>query len=364
MAGLVHQFLETSAGVYPDKTALLDGELEATYSEIDSLANRLARLLTLHGLQKGDRVLMIMENSLKSVVGYYGVLKAGGVCVEVPERTTGAEASYYIQNSGAKICILSSSSAKRLSDIDVPCVIGPDVDLINRSITRLTWSDVKAMPDRAPENRVTECDLAAIVYTSGSTGRPKGVMLTHKNLCTNTASIVSYLNLTEADRVMAVLPFYYVYGKTLLNTHFMVGGSVVVNNRFAFPNSVVKDMSDKEVTGFAGVPSTFAILLNRIGVSENTHSEPEVYHPGGRSHGARTDQASLDCIGSTSSISCTAPPRLQPGSPTCRRRGFSVTSSVPSGSRSRRSRSPSATRAEGFWARMRWGTSAQRAIIL
>lgn len=53
MAGLVHQFLETSAGVYPDKTALLDGELEATYSEIDSLANRLARLLTLHGLQKG-----------------------------------------------------------------------------------------------------------------------------------------------------------------------------------------------------------------------------------------------------------------------------------------------------------------------
>ena len=300
MAGLVHQFLETSAGVYPDKTALLDGELEATYSEIDSLANRLARLLTLHGLQKGDRVLMIMENSLKSVVGYYGVLKAGGVCVEVPERTTGAEASYYIQNSGAKICILSSSSAKRLSDIDVPCVIGPDVDLLNRSVTRLTWSDVKAMPDRAPENRVTECDLAAIVYTSGSTGRPKGVMLTHKNICTNTASIVSYLNLTEADRVMAVLPFYYVYGKTLLNTHFMVGGSVVVNNRFAFPNSVVKDMSDKEVTGFAGVPSTFAILLNRsVFPKTRIPSLRYITQAGGAMAPALTKRL-LDCIGSTS----------------------------------------------------------------
>jgi acyl-CoA synthetase (AMP-forming)/AMP-acid ligase II len=62
---------------------------------------------------------------------------------------------------------------------------------------------------------------------------------------------------------MAVLPFNYVYGKTLLNTHFMVGGSLVINNRFAFPNSVIQDMIKKEVTGFAGVPSTFAILLNR-----------------------------------------------------------------------------------------------------
>ena len=62
---------------------------------------------------------------------------------------------------------------------------------------------------------------------------------------------------------MAALPFYYVYGKTLLNTHFMAGGSVVINNRFAFPNAVVKEMVEKEVTGFAGVPSTFAILMNR-----------------------------------------------------------------------------------------------------
>lgn len=300
MPGLVHQFLETSARRYPHKTALLDGGQAATYSEIESLANRLARLLKEHGLQKGDRVLLIMESSIQSVVSYYGVMKAGGVCVEVPDRTTSAEAAYFVDNSGAKICILSQSSGRRLSQIDVPCVIGPDVDLINGHVTHLTWSDVKAMPDGAPENDVTECDLAAIVYTSGSTGRPKGVMLTHKNLCTNTASIVSYLNLTEADRIMAVLPFYYVYGKTLLNTHFMVGGSVVINNRFAFPNSVVKDMVEKEVTGFAGVPSTFAILLNRsVFPKTPVHSLRYITQAGGAMAPALTRRL-LECTGKAS----------------------------------------------------------------
>jgi long-chain acyl-CoA synthetase len=259
----VHHFLELSARKYPDKIALLHGELRATYQEINSLANRLSSLLRQHGLKKGDRVLMIMENSLESVAGYYGILKAGGVCVEVPDKTTLAEADYYIENSGARMCILSKGSAKRLTDISIPFVLGPDMALTRQDVISCTWDDVQRQSDETSDPPFDEDDLAAIVYTSGSTGRPKGVMLTHKNLCTNTDSIVSYLGLTDSDRIMAVLPFYYVYGKTLLNTHFMVGGSVVINNRFAFPNSVVKDMVEKEVTGFAGVPSTFSILLNR-----------------------------------------------------------------------------------------------------
>jgi len=263
VADFVHNFLESSADKYPEKTALLHGEITATYREINSLANRLSSLLTNNGLKKGDRVLMAAENSLESVASYYGILKAGGVCVEVPDKSTLAEIGYYIENSGADVCILSKGSAKRLTDIAIPCVIGPDMPPTCQGVTAFTWEDVRSQPEYTDDPDLSEDDLAAIVYTSGSTGRPKGVMLSHKNLCTNTASIVSYLELNESDRIMAVLPFYYVYGKTLLNTHFMVGGSIVINNRFAFPNAVVKDMADKEVTGFAGVPSTFAILLNR-----------------------------------------------------------------------------------------------------
>jgi long-chain acyl-CoA synthetase len=260
---LVHGFLEESAGAYPDKVAVLEGSRSATFSDINSLAGRLAAVLMSKGLKKGDRVLMALENSIEGVAGYYGVLKAGGVCVEVPDRSVPAEVSYFIENSGARICILSNASARRLGPVDARCIIGPDIPHEQAGPHCVTWDEVRRATGDALRESVLEDDLAAIVYTSGSTGRPKGVMLSHRNLCANTGAIVSYLGLTAADRVMAVLPFHYVYGKTLLNTHFMAGGSVVINNRFAFPNTVISDMIAHEVTGFAGVPSTFAILLNR-----------------------------------------------------------------------------------------------------
>jgi acyl-CoA synthetase (AMP-forming)/AMP-acid ligase II len=106
-------------------------------------------------------------------------------------------------------------------------------------------------------------DLAAIIYTSGTTGAPRGVMLSHGNIRANTESIVEYLSLTSRDRVMVVLPFYYVYGLSLLHTHIAVGGSLVIENRSAFPNVVLKGMQEHEVTGLAGVPSTFAMFLHR-----------------------------------------------------------------------------------------------------
>jgi acyl-CoA synthetase (AMP-forming)/AMP-acid ligase II len=79
----------------------------------------------------------------------------------------------------------------------------------------------------------------------------------------NTRSIVEYLELTSSDRVLAVLPFFYVYGKSLLNTHIAVGGSVIIENRFLFPQLAVDALERDGATGFAGVPSTFAILLEK-----------------------------------------------------------------------------------------------------
>jgi acyl-CoA synthetase (AMP-forming)/AMP-acid ligase II len=92
-------------------------------------------------------------------------------------------------------------------------------------------------------------------------------MLSHLNLRANTESIVEYLRLSSADRVMAVLPFHYVYGLSLLNTHVFAGASLVIENRFAFPATVLKGMQQHAVTGFAGVPSTFAFLLHRSPVA-------------------------------------------------------------------------------------------------
>jgi acyl-CoA synthetase (AMP-forming)/AMP-acid ligase II len=107
-------------------------------------------------------------------------------------------------------------------------------------------------------------DLAALMFTSGSTGSPKGVMVTHRNIETNTRDIISYMKLSCEDRTMVVLPFYYCFGLSLIHTQLMAGGTLVLDNEFKlFPESMLNDLRQRECTGFAGVPSTYQILLRR-----------------------------------------------------------------------------------------------------
>jgi long-chain acyl-CoA synthetase len=111
-------------------------------------------------------------------------------------------------------------------------------------------------------------DLAAIIYTSGSTGNPKGVTLSHANLAANVASILAYLKLTPADRTVSVLPFHYSYGNSVLHTHLAAGACLVIENNLLYPHRVVERMVSSGATGFAGVPSTYALLLNRVALDK------------------------------------------------------------------------------------------------
>ena len=120
----------------------------------------------------------------------------------------------------------------------------------------------RAEPDAAVEVDLRRA-LAAIMFTSGSTGEPKGVMVTHQNILSNTADILAYTGISATDRVMTILPFYYCYGTSLLHTHLTAGGSLVLNNRFMFPEKVLDEMEQTACTGLAGVPATFQILLRK-----------------------------------------------------------------------------------------------------
>ena len=102
---------------------------------------------------------------------------------------------------------------------------------------------------------------AALMFTSGTTERPRAVRVTHRNIQANTDSIISYLSLTPNDRMMTVLPFYYCFGLSLLHTHLRVGGSLALNNAFAYPETALDMLEATECTGFAGVPSTYQTLL-------------------------------------------------------------------------------------------------------
>ncbi len=273
---LVHELLEDSAGRFPDKEAVFHLGTWRTYREIEEQANALAHLLSGLGTQRGDRVALCIENSPEYVVTYYAILKTGAITVAVNTENTAADIGFIVRDCGARFFV---TNERQFAKVGPALAEGGPVERV------LLWSagrggaDAKAgappapvvplpgslegLSRREPSRRVTEQDIASIVYTSGSTGQPRGAVLSHLNIVSNVGSIVAYLGLTPADRIMVVLPFHYIYGKSLLNTHFAVGGSVVIDNRFVYPAAVLQTMREQSVTGFAGVPSTFTILLNR-----------------------------------------------------------------------------------------------------
>ncbi len=225
---------------------------------------------------------LFIENSAEYVVSYYAILKAGGTTVALNTENTADDVAYIVRDGGVRFLIAGHRLAARTlmsgpvgrapSPPDVPGPLesvflwnGPEGEapsLLGRPAVRLPEA-LDGRPDVNPEARLIDLDVASIVYTSGSTGKPRGVVLTHLNIVANTRSIVDYLGLTPEDRILVVLPFHYIYGKSLLNTHFFAGGSVVIDNRFLYPNVVLQTMREQEVTGFAGVPSTYTILLGR-----------------------------------------------------------------------------------------------------
>jgi acyl-CoA synthetase (AMP-forming)/AMP-acid ligase II len=122
---------------------------------------------------------------------------------------------------------------------------------------------------QAPVSQVPAAtELACIIYTSGTTGRPKGVMLSHGNLAANTEGIISYLGLKPSDRGLCVLPFHFSYGNSVLHTHLLAGAELILEDSFAYPHLTVQRLQDERVTGFAGVPSTFALMLGRCNLRD------------------------------------------------------------------------------------------------
>lgn len=271
---LVHHLLENSFSQYPDAQVIWDQQNWYTYRQLNQVADSVAAYLVHQKILRGDRVAILLENSFFYIASYFGILKAGAVVVGLNTDTNSESLIYLLNNSDSR-CIITGRKYSSIWDsaLEKTATIS---DIILTDVEK-DMSLFKCRPDVTVNSiqyierefitpvfiRSIDIDLAEIIYTSGSTGKAKGVMLSHLNLVSNMRSICSYLHLTKEDRVMVILPFFYIYGKSLLLTHIMKSASIVIDNRFVYPNKVLENMKENEVTGFAGVPSTFLILLNR-----------------------------------------------------------------------------------------------------
>ena len=253
---LLHEYLTSSAKRQPEKVAVIQGKRRVSYKDLLEKAEAFAGVLRNAGLACGERVAILLENSPEYVVACCGVMMVGGVAVPLGQQITGRRLATILNDCRPAVLVAPNLLIESFADI-------PEVRDVKFVIPAERLCEGSGPVGDPFCEGLTGNDLAMLLYTSGTTGEPKGVMLTHRNLAANAESIIEYLGLSDSDKVMVVIPFHYSYGNSLLTTHLMVGGSLVLENRFVFPNLVLDRIREEQVTGFAGVPSTFAILLNR-----------------------------------------------------------------------------------------------------
>jgi len=214
----------------PSAPVLVSGEQRLTYADLrHSVAEQAAAL---QDLPPHSRVALLADPGPFFVSAYLGVMAAGHCVVPLPIG----------QSEEAWQGFLEHVEPARI-------------------LASPRWEEEAA---RLPtsDSGPGQPELAALMFTSGSTGRPRAVMVTHENLLANTRDIVSYLELRPDDRCLAVLPFSYCYGASLLHTHLWVGASLVTESLMLYEKTL--DTMEREgCTGLAGVPSTYQILVRK-----------------------------------------------------------------------------------------------------
>lgn len=223
-------------------------------------------------IERGDRVAILLDNSPLYAAAVYGVWAAGGVVVGLNTALKGRDLANQISHSGSRWLIadganrelpslLQSCHCEVLLAGDAPVGVIAVAHLQSLLTTATLSGRLQDAPALAQPSALT--DAAQIIYTSGTTGHPKGVVLTHGNLAANIGSICEYLPITADDRMFCVLPFFYSYGNSVLHSHLVAGATLILENSMMYPHKVLESMVALSATAFAGVPSTYNLLLAR-----------------------------------------------------------------------------------------------------
>jgi acyl-CoA synthetase (AMP-forming)/AMP-acid ligase II len=229
----ISSFVLAGAGKHADKPALIDGPTgrTITYAQLDAMTGALAGALAARGLAKGDAVCIYMPNLPEYAVVFHGVSRAGGINTTANPLYTARELEHQLHDSGAKMIVTvpmfletAREAAAEAGVEEIVLVGGEGGEDGVTEITELLGSGAEP-----PEVSIdASADLAVLPYSSGTTGLPKGVMLTHGNLVANIVQTNQAMPMEPEDVLIGVLPFFHIYGMTVIMNMGLVGGNTIV----------------------------------------------------------------------------------------------------------------------------------------
>ncbi|MFE0800758.1 4-coumarate--CoA ligase family protein [Streptomyces sp. NPDC058812] len=253
----IHEAVLGRAAEFGDAPALIDGTDGTTlsYEQVDRFHRRVAAALAEAGVRKGDVLALHSPNTVAFPLAFYAATRAGASVTTVHPLATAEEFAGQLGDSRARWIVTVSpllDTARRAAELagGVQEVFVCDSAPGHRSL-------VDMLASAAPEPSVTVDpaeDVAALPYSSGTTGTPKGVMLTHRQIATNLAQLEPLMPAAPGDRVLAVLPFFHIYGLTaLMNAPLRLGATVVVLPRFDLEQFLAA-IQNHRVTGLYVAP--------------------------------------------------------------------------------------------------------------
>jgi amino acid adenylation domain-containing protein len=278
VSDLLHAVLHDAADRYPGAVAVVDGDRELTYAQLDRAASKIAHQLAALGVRRGDRVGLCVEKSAESLICLYGVLKAGAAYVPLAGEWPAGRLAHIVAHAGIRVLLTGTERARLwpvLAGPDSPvqhlvCVNGSaDAVAAELSAEVLGPEAIERQPADRPPVAGDADDLAYVLYTSGSTGVPKGVMLSHRNALAFVDWAAEEFALTPQDRLSNHAPLHFDLAVFDIFGAARAAAAVVLVPRrvAAFPAEMAAFVRDKAISVWYSVPSALNMLASAGGLA-------------------------------------------------------------------------------------------------
>ena len=264
---LIDDFLRRSALLYPDKLAIVDGDLRFTYRDYQERVNQFANALLALGIGENDRVCILSPNSHFFLESFYATSLIGAILVPLNYRLVPADHEYILNHAGVKAVLVDWEYTEIIDQIR------PNLKTVQHWVVAkdrgetpsgwTDWEELIASESRAAPPPVSreENDLVSINYTSGTTSRPKGVMMTHRNCYINAYSTIAHLRVAHEDVELWTLPMFHCNGWGGVYAVTGVGGTHV-NLRAVDGAEIYRLIAEEKVTYACMAPAVLRVILD------------------------------------------------------------------------------------------------------
>jgi long-chain acyl-CoA synthetase len=268
----MQRILQNACQSYPNNTAITFYDRKISYQELFHASQAFASALQKKGVQKGDRVAIMLPNCPQYVIAYYGSLATGAIITQINPMLVERELQHILQDSGAETIVVLDGLYPKVKSVQ------QHANLKNIIAVSLQSSDADFQPDasfdqfmKAGDGKINHVsidpvnDIAVLQYTGGTTGRSKGAMLTHSNILANVVQSYEFFKhelKMGSERTLSVIPLFHVFGMTsAMNLSVYIAGDSIMLPRFEI-EEVLETIKREQPTTFPGVPTMYVALTN------------------------------------------------------------------------------------------------------